>query len=78
MAITSWKNLISLFSGVGSTKLFVVSAVAVVFVSDVALIWSGNQTISSFLYLSSREYPAIAFFAGFVCGHIFWPVRTDK
>ena len=60
------------------TKRVVIGLAALIAAIDVAFVATGTQTISEFLYISSREYPVIALMAGILAGHIFWPVRTRQ
>jgi hypothetical protein len=60
------------------TKRFTIGAALVIAVVDAAFVATGTQTISEFLYTSSREYPVVALVAGILVGHIFWPVRVSK
>lgn len=61
-----------------NVRYLIIVAVVLIAGIDVALIASGVNSISFTFYDWSKEYPAIAFMIGFVCGHIFWPVRFDK
>jgi hypothetical protein len=60
------------------TKRFTIAAALVIAVVDAAFVVTGTQTISEFLYTSSREYPVVALVAGILVGHVFWPVRVGK
>jgi hypothetical protein len=57
------------------TKRFTIGAALIIAAIDAAFVVTGTQTISEFLYTSSREYPVVALVAGILVGHIFWPVR---
>jgi hypothetical protein len=57
------------------TKRFTIGAALIIAAVDAAFVVTGTQTISEFLYTSSREYPVVALVAGILVGHIFWPVR---
>jgi hypothetical protein len=35
------------------------------------------STISQVIYWAARTVPAVAFGAGFLCGHLFWPQNQD-
>jgi len=61
------------------TRIIILLIVALVAIVDVLLLVMSdepNRTISATLYLLSREFPAIPFGFGFLCGHVFWPVRA--
>lgn len=60
------------------TKRIVIGLTALIAAIDVALVAIGGETISEFLYVTSREYPIVALVAGVIVGHIWWPVRTSK
>jgi hypothetical protein len=60
------------------TKLSVIILSGLVAVVDLVLIGNGKESISSYLYTTSREYPVIALVAGILAGHIFWPVRSKQ
>jgi len=57
------------------TKIFTIAVTLLILAVDGLFLLSGSETISEFLYTSSREYPAVALIAGILVGHIFWPVR---
>ena len=58
------------------TRMLIVLIVLVVGSWDAYLLFAGDQdaTFSVVLYESSRQWPVIAFVAGFLCGHVFWQV----
>lgn len=60
------------------TKRIVIGLTALIAAIDVALVATGGETISEFLYVTSREYPVVALVAGIVVGHIWWPVKVSK
>jgi hypothetical protein len=35
--------------------------------------WGWDETISVAVLQLSKKYPVVAFLAGVVCGHLFWP-----
>jgi hypothetical protein len=57
------------------TKIFTIAVTLLILAVDGLFLLSGSETISEFLYTSSREYPVVALVAGILVGHIFWPVR---
>ena len=63
---------------VAITRMLIVLIILVVGGWDAYLLLSGNQdaTVSVVLYQSARQWPVIAFVAGFLCGHVFWQVYT--
>lgn len=61
-----------------NVRWLIIVAIVVIAGIDVALIFSGANSISFTFYNWSKEYPVVAFMIGFVCGHIFWPVKGKK
>jgi hypothetical protein len=57
-----------------ATKYFILISVGLIIVYDLfALFYGGVEaTISHEILNYSKEMPAIAFAAGFLCGHLFW------
>jgi hypothetical protein len=59
------------------TLLVVAFCVVVIFVYDlmvVLLYQDVNATVSNTIYQASKRAPIIAFLAGVLCGHLFWPI----
>ena len=58
------------------TRMLIVLIVLVVGSWDSYLLFVGDEdaTVSVVLYESARQWPVIAFMAGFLCGHVFWQV----
>jgi len=44
---------------------------------DVGVFYLGTpeDTVSNLVQSWSVRWPALPFFVGFTCGHVFWPVR---
>jgi len=60
------------------TKRIVIGFALLIAAIDAALVATGTQTISEFLYLHSKHYPIIAVIAGILVGHIWWPVKPKQ
>jgi hypothetical protein len=59
------------------TLLVVAFCVSVILVYDlmvVLLYQDVNATVSNTVYQASKRAPIIAFIAGVICGHLFWPI----
>lgn len=61
-----------------NVRWLIIVAVVLIAGIDVALILSHANSISFTFYDWSKEHPVIAFMIGFVCGHIFWPVKGGE
>jgi hypothetical protein len=59
------------------TNYFLLAVLIVVCAYDLYAYWwlTPQQTVSRTVFDLAREYPIIAFVAGVVAGHLFWPVR---
>lgn len=40
--------------------------------------WGWDETISVAVLTLSKKYPIVAFLAGLVCGHLFWPQEPSN
>ena len=62
------------------TRMLIVLVVLIVGSWDAYLICTGNEhaSVSVVLYESARQWPVIAFVAGFLCGHVFWQVYAKS
>ncbi len=62
------------------TILFIVVAIFLIIGWDIyAMIYGGHEaTISSVLVTSAYELPVIPFALGFVMGHLFWRMKSNK
>jgi len=62
------------------TGLILVSAVALLIIYDVVAIAKGGTeaSISSVIIAFSYKMPMFTFITGFVFGHLFWRMRTNK
>lgn len=58
------------------TQVITIGIVMLIALVDVLFLMLGLQTISEFLYISSKSFPVVAFAVGFVMGHVFWPVQV--
>jgi hypothetical protein len=60
------------------TGIFIASMLVLVGVYDVIAIMGGGTeaSISHMIIVWSYNYPAFTFAFGFVCGHLFWRVRS--
>lgn len=53
--------------------ILILTAIAVIYDFVAYAIGGYNATISKVMKDAYAYYPTIAFIAGFICGHIFWP-----
>lgn len=62
------------------TGLILVAVVALLIVYDVVAIAKGGTeaSISSVIISFSYKMPMFSFIFGFICGHLFWRMRTNK
>lgn len=62
------------------TSLVIVFTIAALVIYDVfAIVKGGTEaSISSVIISFSYKMPMASFLAGFVCGHLFWRMRTNK
>lgn len=62
------------------TFYFLALLVVVIAAFDVYVIFEGGKesSISHVLIELSYEYPSITFMLGFVCGHLFWRMKSTK
>jgi hypothetical protein len=62
------------------TILFIVVVVVLIIGWDIyAMIYGGHEaTISSVLVTSAYDTPVIPFAFGFVMGHLFWRMKSNK
>lgn len=60
------------------TPIFVILLVMAIAIFDVYIINTQGkyESISAYIIRWSHEYPSIPFLIGFVCGHLFWSMRT--
>ncbi|MEM3007283.1 MAG: hypothetical protein QXU32_09490 [Nitrososphaerales archaeon] len=59
------------------TLLVVAFCVVVILVYDLMVVLfyqDVNATVSNTIYQASKRAPIIAFLAGVLCGHLFWPI----
>jgi hypothetical protein len=59
------------------TLLVVAFCLVVIVVYDVMVVLfyqDVNATVSNTIYQASKRAPIIAFLAGVLCGHLFWPI----
>ena len=54
-------------------KLFIIFAVVVIFIFDLYLIFSGQESISNTIYVKTKEYKLFLYATCFLMGHLFWP-----
>ena len=59
---------------------FIVGCIVVIIGYDIWAVLQGgiDATISAMIQDAAHDYPIIAFAAGVLCGHFFWPVRKEK
>lgn len=57
------------------TGIFTIGAAIVIAIVDLFFVLTGNETISQYLYELALRYPALPFLFGFLCGHLFWPIK---
>ena len=62
------------------TGLILVTVVSLLTVYDVIAIAKGGTeaSISSVIITFAYKMPMFSFLFGFVCGHLFWRMRTNK
>ena len=62
------------------TGLVLVVTIALLIIYDVVAIAKGGTeaSISSVIIAFSYRMPMASFISGFVCGHLFWRMRTNK
>ena len=63
------------------SQIFIVVAIISIFAFDAFVFLRGGQeaTISSVIITEwTKDYPAFTFFVGFIMGHLFWPLSTNK
>lgn len=62
------------------TVIFILVLAVVIAAFDVYIMQIGGKeaSISQTIILWSYEYPSITFLLGFVCGHLFWRMRSNK
>lgn len=62
------------------TAVFIGISIAIIAGYDVFVIASAGSgaSISWAIISWSREHPVVSFVAGFICGHLFWSMRTPK
>ena len=56
-----------------------IGAVCAILLYDVwAILKGGIKASVSYMVIMvwTKKYPAIPFVAGFICGHLFWPLST--
>lgn len=63
-----------------TTSMVIVATIAGLILYDVfAIIQGGTEaSISSVIIAFSYKMPMATFLSGFVCGHLFWRMRTNK
>jgi hypothetical protein len=61
------------------TKWFIIATVIIWIIYDIVAynIWGVDSTISRVVINTVELWPAIAFGAGFVAGHLFWPQKIE-
>jgi hypothetical protein len=62
------------------TVIFILIVGVAIAVFDLYIIQVGGKeaSISQTIILWSYEYPSVTFLLGFVCGHLFWRMRSNK
>jgi hypothetical protein len=62
------------------TFAFIIGTILSIAVFDFVIIAKGGTeaSISHMLITWSYDFPAFTFLFGFVAGHLFWRLRTDK
>lgn len=62
------------------TYIFIAVMVLVIAVYDIIAIYFGGteSSISSILIVYSYKFPAGTFLIGFVAGHLFWRMKSNK
>lgn len=62
-----------------TAAVLIIVAVALIGFDIFLEIHAGDAaTISQVVYWGARTCPAIAFAAGFLCGHLFWPQNVTR
>ena len=56
--------------------ILVVTVFAIAYDAWVCLTYGSAATISWVTWTTARNYPAISFVVGFLCGHLFWVQQT--
>lgn len=59
------------------TGIFIGIVLALIVGYDVYIIYAQGKeaSISAYIINMSHNHPSVAFFAGIVCGHLFWRMR---
>jgi hypothetical protein len=62
------------------TKYFIFLSVGIILGYDVVAICLGGEesSISQAIIKYSYAYPFMTFLSGFVCGHFFWRLKSNK
>lgn len=61
-----------------ATKIFVFISAAVITLFDLFMVFLKKETISSYLYTTSLDFPVIPLVIGILVGHVFWPVKINR
>jgi len=62
------------------TAKFILFAIAAIAIFDFYIVFEmgAQQSISAYIIRYSKEFPSIAFIAGYVCGHLFWRMPDKR
>ena len=57
-----------------STAIMIVVVAAIVIIWDIVVYVQGKKTVSQHIQRWAKLSLPVAFLAGFICGHFFWPL----